>query len=308
MMQFRLPVFIKKLKNISILSVLLCFHFCCVSLKAQNYIDLLNTGTNIVPENKYENSDTSFSFMSAFFNIQYPHVFENKDVFLTKLSVNHYQMQEDTTLKLYNIYLQLGLLKHLNEKTSLEIGGAAKIASQMKDIDGDDFIFPLSGVIKLRSSEKFTYGFGVLYSYEFFGHFFNPVIYAKWEISDSWSFLADYPSHGHIMYHKDKKYQTGLYISSSTTSLRLSDDYNSCYMQKGYADCSWLFDLYLTKNIVLRTKLGYSSLRALDIYGKDDNVPLTISLFEFDDNRTQLSDDIEDALFFEISLNYRYHY
>jgi len=275
---------------------------------SQDYIDLLSAGTNYVPDNKYENSDSSFKLAHNFLHIQYPKVFENKDVFLTKLSLNHYRWAETSNLDFYNIYLQLGLLKHFGEKTSLRFAVTPKISSQLKDIEGNDFVVPVIGVLQLKPKETFSWGLGIYYSYEFFGHYFNPAIYIKWDINDHLTFYSDFPSYGYLAYHKDQKLNTGIWIASSTTSVRLSNEYNSRYIQKGYVDASWFYDLYLTKNIVIRAKAGYSVMRALDLYAKNDKVPFTFSVMEFNDERVQLNDDIDDAFFFEISLNYRYHY
>lgn len=289
---------------------ILLFYFISHSpiLKAQNFIDLINTGTNYVPQNYYESSDSSFSFAGNFINIQYPHVFKNKDVFLVKLSLNNYKIHETNTQNLYNFYLQLGILKNFNKKLSLRFGIAPKIASELKDINKNDLLLPMIGVLQFKASDNFSYGFGALYSKEFFGHFVNPAIYVKWEIDSSWTFYSDFPSHGYLMYHKNLKFNTGIYVSSSTTSFRLSEENNNNYLQKSHTDLSLFFDLYLTKSIVTRVKAGYSTMRALSIYADDDTVPLTFSVFEFDDNRNQLNRNIDSALFFEISLNYRYHY
>lgn len=281
------------------------FHF---SSASQNFIDLLSTGSHYIPENKYETQDGSFKMMHNYLNIQYPHVFENKDIFLLKLSANHYNIKNDESFDMYIVYLQLGMLKNLNEKTSLRFAIYPKIASQLKDIEQNDFLMPVIGLFQKSPSEKFTYGFGILYSKEIFGHFINPAIHAKWTINNSWKFYADFPSYGYLMYYPKEKFKTGIYVSSSTTSIRLSDKYESAYLQKSYADFSLFYDLYFTKNVVLRVKGGYSTMRSIDIYAKDDKVPLTISVFEFNDERTQLNDNIDDALFFEISLNYRYNY
>ena len=278
------------------------------SLLAQNFIDLLTVGNNYVPENKYESSDSSFKFSHNFLNLQYPKVFENGDVFLTKLSLNQYRIIENSNTDFYIFYLQLGMLKKLGEKSSLRFAIYPKIASQLKDIESNDFLMPVIAMIQFKKSEKFTYGLGLLYSYEFFGHYLNPAIHVKWKMADRWTFYADFPSHGYIMYQSGKIFNTGIYVSSSTTTIRLSDKYNSEYLQKSYADLSLFLDLNFTKNIVLRVKGGYSTMRALDVYAKNEKVPFTFSLFEFDDQRTQLNRDIDDALFFELSLNYRYNY
>jgi len=209
---------------------------------------------------------------------------------------------------MYICYLQLGMLKHLSEKTSLRFAVSPKIASQFKDIETNDFVIPVVANFQIKKSDKLEWGLGLMYSYEYFGHFLNPVIYAKWKINDNWTFYSDFPSYGYLMYNPDKPFKTGIYVSSSTTTIRLSNEYNSAYIQKSYADLALFFDVYFTKSVVMRIKGGYSTMRALDLYADNDKVPFTFSLFEFDDNRTQLNRDINDALFFEISLNYRYHY
>ena len=275
---------------------------------SQNFIDLISTGTNYVPENTYEEYDGSFRMMHNFLKVQYPHVFDNDDILLSKLSLHHYNIYDESNFDLYIAYLQIGFLKHLGEKSSLRMAIYPKIASQLKDVEKNDFLMPAIGMIQFSPTEKLTYGFGLLYSKEIFGHFLNPAIHVKWKVNKSWLFYADFPSYGYLMYHPKKFYNTGIYVSSSTTSFRLSDKYDSAYLQKSYADFSLFLDLCFTENIVMRLKGGYSTMRSLDIYNKDDKVPFTLSVFEFNDERTQLNSDIDDALFFEISINYRYHY
>ncbi|MFH2140909.1 MAG: DUF6268 family outer membrane beta-barrel protein [Bacteroidota bacterium] len=298
-----------KKKHLHYILTLICANLLLISQAfPQNFIDLISAGSNYTPDNKYEDADSSFKFSHNFFNIQYPHVFKNEDVFATKLSFNHYNIKDNSSLDMYIIYLQLGLLKNFNERTSLRFAVNPKIASQLKDIEKNDFLIPCTGILQFKTSENFTYGFGLLYSKELFGHFLIPALHAKWRINNSWFFYADFPSYGYLMYYPKKTFKTGIYLSSSTTSIRLSEKYYSNYIQKSYADFSLFFDLCITKNLVLRTKGGYSIMRSLDMYGKDDTVPFTFSVYEFNDNRTQLNNDIDDALFFEISLNYRYYY
>gem|GEM_PF-4593845 len=275
---------------------------------SQNYIDLLSAGCNYNPNNKYEDSDSSFNFSHYLINLQYPHVFENKDIFLAKLSLNQYRSTEENFPDLYIIYLQLGGQIHLGDKSSFKFAVTPKIASCMKDVDGNDFIVPVTGLIQFKPSENLTWGAGFLYSYEYFGHYLNPAFHVNWKINDKWLFYADFPSHGYFMYYPGKRFKGGFYASSSTTSIRLSQKYNNCYIQKSYSDFSLFLDTYLSKSVVLRIKGGYSSMRSLDMYEESAKVPFTFSLFEFGDERTQLNRDIDDVLFFEVTLNYRYHY
>ena len=297
-----------KIYNCLFLLFLLYSIVCVQKVVAQEFIDLLSIGNNYVPENKYQDSDSSFKFSHNFLNVQYPKVFKNGDIFLSKLSLNQYRIIEDTNSDFYIFYFQLGMLKKLGEKSSLRFAIFPKIASQLTDIDKNDFLMPCIAMVQFKHTEKLTYGFGLLYSYEFFGHYLNPAIYVKWKIADRWTFYADFPSYGYVMYQATNIFNTGIYVSSSTTSIRLSEKYNSQYLQKSYADFSLFLDVNFTKNIVLRAKGGYSIMRALDVYAKKETVPFAFSVIEFNDNRTQLSRDIDDALFFEISLNYRYNY
>ncbi len=298
------------IKPFRVLSILLSIIFFggVPRVFSQDFIDLLNTGVNYNPVNKYEETDSAFTFRHAFLNIQYPKVFENKDIFLTKLSLNQYTLEDTRTLYMYICYLQLGMLKHLGEKTNLRAAVTPKICSQFKDINGNDFVIPVIAVLQKKSSEKLEWGLGLLYSYEYFGHFLNPAIYVKWKKTDNWTLYSDFPSNGYIMYNPEKSFKTGIYVSSSTTTIRLSNEYNSAYIQKSYADLSLFYDLYFTKSVVMRIKGGYSTMRSLDMYAENEFVPFTFSLFEFGDKRYQLNGDINDAPFFEISLNYRYSY
>ncbi|HBX50161.1 MAG: hypothetical protein A2275_11705 [Bacteroidetes bacterium RIFOXYA12_FULL_35_11] len=282
--------------------------FLCSDVFAQDFIDLFSAGSNIVPKNKYETTEGSFRMVSSYINLQYPHVFKNKDIFLTKVSFNNYNIKDDSTVNLYITYLQLGVQKNFNDKTSLKLSVVSKMANQLTDIDKNDFVFPCTAMLQHKKSENFTYGFGLFYSREMFGHFMFPIIHAKWKINDAWFFYADFPIYGYLMYYPKEKFKTGIYISTSTNSIRLAEKYNNNYIQKSYADFSLFFDYYFTKHIVLRAKGGYSIMRSMDMYSKDETVPLTFSAFKFGDNRTQLNDNIHDAPFFEISLIYRYHY
>lgn len=287
----------------------LYLNFCPIqSVFSQDFIDLINVGVDYSPVNKYEGTDSSFKYRQDFINIQVPVVFKNKDVFLPKISLNQYTISDNENFEMYICYLQLGYLKNLGKETSLRMAIFPKIASQFKDVDIHHFLVPALAVLQYKQSEKLSYGLGLTYSKEFFGHFVNPAIYIKWRFRENWEFYCDYPSHGYLMYRHKESFNTGIYLSSSTTSIRLSNKYNGAYIQKAYANLSLFFDINFTKSFVMRVKGGYSTMRSLDMYAKDDTVPFTLSLKEFGDNRTQLNKDINDAAFFEISLNYRYHY
>jgi hypothetical protein len=279
-------------------------------LYSQDFIDLLNMGTKYMPVNHYDSGSGSFKYTNNYFTLQYPRILKNKnkDVLLAKLSLNQYNINDSNSMSLFIFYLQLGMQKNFSERTSLRFAVAPKIASELKDIDKKDFLMPVTAVMQFKKSDKFTYGFGLFYSKEFFGHFLFPVIHAKWKISNAWFFYADFPIYGYLMYYPKKVFKAGIYASTSTNSIRLSEEHNSNYIQKSYADFSLFFDLYFNKNIVLRAEGGYSMMRSLAMYKKDDTVPFTFSVVSFDDHRTQLNRDIDNAFFVKASLIYRYHY
>lgn len=303
------------MRNIFYAGLLLCLFFNLFNTPAiysQNFVDIIEGGYDHPFNNEYVDSSQSFNYPGYFLALRYPKVLKNGDVLLTKFSHTGNKISEFASERnsesFYISFLELAYHKKLSDRIAFEMALFAKVGAQTGYIGANCFVFPVAASFKVKKSEDFSWGLGCLYSYEMFGHFVVPTISWDWKISEKMIFKGDFPIKGYLMYQASERIGAGIFMSSTTSTLRMSKEYNNDYMTRACADASVFTDIYLTKSIVFRIKAGYSFMRSVDLFEDGDKLGMTLSAFKLGDNRTQLNSDINDVPFVQFSLFYRYHY
>jgi hypothetical protein len=123
---------------------------------------------------------------------------------------------------LYGVSVNLAWLHKLNDKHNIILFTRSGIFSDMKDISGED----LRGTIGVRytskHSDKFSSGFGLAYSKQFFGKQITPIIELNYRFSDKLQFYGLMPVRQHLEYTISRKSKTGIELNADATSYRLS--------------------------------------------------------------------------------------
>ncbi len=282
--------------------------FLCIG---QEYVDLFKIGYRQTLENDFKDleSSTNVKSFKAGFTLPLPISKNHALVTGSDFGLSRLQLfSEAEYTNLYSTSITLGLVSTWSEKWSTTLALLPKIASDYKNISGDDFYLGGIALIKLKKKENFFYRFGIYASQEAFGVFATPIL-GWYYLSPNRKFEMDLslPIKGDVSYD----------LGATTLGMDyfgISRSYNVHYdnMPTMYADLSSVeFATYLQfnvfkENVLLRTKLGYSSDN-YEMYATGDKMDLAISAFSIGDERNQLNPSLEGSIFMRLEMIYRFH-
>lgn len=209
---------------------------------------------------------------------------------------------------LYSTNLKLGMASTWSDKWSTTIVLLPKIASDYKNISGDDFYLGGFALLKLKKNENLKYRFGIYASQEAFGLFTTPIL-GWYYLSPNKRFEMDMS----LPISADVSYKLGI-TTVGMDYFGIGRSYKVHYenLPTLYADLSSLeFAGYLQFNtleesVLLRAKLGYSS-NNYEMYAEGEKMDLGVSAFSFGDDRTQLNPSLNGGIFFKLEAIYRFH-
>ncbi|MBK5214722.1 MAG: hypothetical protein JJE55_13785 [Flavobacteriaceae bacterium] len=278
---------------------------------AQEYVDIFRIGYGQTFNNNFEavNSDTNVKSFEVGFT--FPVVINKNHALITgaDFSSNNLQLfPEVEYTSLYSTNLKLGLASTWSEKWSTTVVLLPKVASDYKNISGDDFYFGGFALLKLKKNENLKYRFGIYATQEAFGIFTTPIL-GWYYLSPNKRFEMDMS----LPISADVSYKLGI-TTLGIDYFGIGRSYNVHYknLPTLYADLSSLeFAGYLQFNtleesVLLRAKVGYSS-NNYEMYAEGEKIDLGVSAFSFGDDRTQLNPSINGGVFLKFEAIYRFH-
>ena len=278
---------------------------------AQDYINLFKIGYGKTFNNSFVNTSENTEVTTFDANLTYPIVLNDKNTFITGAAFNYSNLQlfpNTAYSSLYSSTLKIGLASTFNEKWSSTVVLLPKIASDYKNISGDDFYFGGYAVLKLKKKENLIYRFGLYATSEAFGIFSTPII--------GWYYLSS-----NKKFEMDMSLPIAADINYKLSFATVGVDYygigrsyklNQGTLPKQYVDQSSLeflgyFQFNTLKNtVLLRIKAGYSTSN-YEVYEVGDKIDFGLSAFSFGDNRTQLNPDISGGLLLKLEAIYRFN-
>ena len=278
---------------------------------AQNYADLLRIGYGQTFNNDFENSDNSTQVKSVEADLTFPVPLNEKHVLITGGSFSRNNLQlypNDDFTSLISTTLKAGLASTYNEKWSSTVVFLPKIASDYKNITGDDFYFGGFAVVKLKKSDNLTYRFGAYGSTEAFGFFSTP-IFGWYYLSPNGRFEMDMslPISGDINYCLGATTIGFDYFGIGRSFNITETDAPDVYVDLSSLEfASYIQFNTLGNSVLLRAKFGYSS-NDYEVYRQGEKIDFGLSAFSFGDDRTQLNPTIGGGLFLKFEAIYRFH-
>ncbi len=278
---------------------------------AQEYVDLFRISYGQTLNNNFEESNSSTNVESFDAGFTFPIVLNEKHALITgaDFSLNKLQLfPEAEYTSLYSTNLKLGMASTWSEKWSTTLVLLPKLASDYKNISGNDIYFGGFALLKLKKSENLKYRFGLYASQEAFGLFTTPII-GWYYLSENKRFEMDMS----LPISADVNYNFGA-SSVGVDYFGIGRSYNVHTKNAPtlYADLSSLeFSTYFQLNafeesVLLRAKLGYSS-NNYEMYAEDEKIDLGVSAFSFGDDRTQLNPSLNGGVFLKFEAIYRFH-
>ncbi|MFT4757957.1 MAG: hypothetical protein ACI91R_002618, partial [Vicingaceae bacterium] len=278
---------------------------------AQDYVDLLKIGYGKTFSNSFADTSENTEVTTFDVDLTYPVVLNGKNTLITGAAFNYSNLQLFPDMgytSLYSSTLKIGLASSFNEKWSSTVVLLPKIASDYKNISGDDFYFGGFAVLKLKKKENLIYRFGIYATSEAFGIFSTPII-GWYYLSPNKRFEMDMslPIAADINYKLD--FAT---VGFDYYGIGRSYKLNQGALPKQYVDQSSLEFLgyfqfnALENSVLIRAKAGYAS-SSYEVYENGDKIDFGLSAFSFGDNRTQLNPDISGGLLLKLEAIYRFN-
>ena len=278
---------------------------------AQEYVDLFSIGYGKTFNNSFANTSETTELTTFDANLTLPIPINDKHTFITGTAFSYSNLQlfpNADYSSLYSSTLKIGLASTFNERWSSTIVLLPKIASDYKNISGDDFYFGGYAILKLKKKENLIYRFGFYASSEAFGIFSTPII--------GWYYLSP-----NKRFEMDMSLPIAADINYKLSFATVGVDYygigrsynlNQGTLPKQYVDQSSLEFLgYLQFNtlknsLLIRAKAGYATSN-YEVYEDGDTIDFGLSAFSFGDNRTQLNPDISGGLLLKLEAIYRFN-
>jgi hypothetical protein len=278
---------------------------------AQEYIDLFSVNYGKSEKTTFENTSVSTSISTFSTNLILPVVLNKKYTAVAGINFIGYNLQlfpDSNNTSLYSTALRAGLrINHSEHWSGLYIL-IPKVASDYKNISGEDFYFGGVAALKYRRNENFGYSFGLYGSSEAYGLSMTPIVGLYYHSQDK-RFEMNFflPNDADINYSLTDKTKIGVDFLGHGNSYKLTTDkVRSTYVENNSIDfSSYLQRSVFDNKVLLRLKMGYS-LNEFRVYPIDQKLDLQILVLKIGDNRTRLLEDKSNSLFFKMEALYRF--
>lgn len=280
---------------------------------AQGYVDVLKIGYSNAFDAKFEGTNRTTNIESYNAGITFPIELNKKYALITGIDFSSYHLllspdYYQSTI-IYNTLLKVGLATNYSNKWSSTLILLPKIASDYKNLSGDDFYFGFYAIAKLKKNQHFNYRFGLYASTEAFGVFATP-IFGVYYLSPNNRFEIDasLPITANVNY-KFGKVAVGVDYFGVGRSYNISQETTiPVYVDQSPLNFATYFQYGILDNsILLRAKVGYSNNK-YEVYEQGDQLDFRISAFSFGDDRIQLNPDILGSAFIKFEAIYRIHF
>jgi hypothetical protein len=279
---------------------------------AQDYVDILNISYSEGFDADFEDNSGQTRVTSFDVGFTYPIVLNENNALITGVDYSRTTLPLSFTASdshLNSTTLKLGWAKTFNERWSATLVFLPKIASDYKDIDGDDFYFGGFGVVKYQQKENLLYRFGLYASSEAFGIIATPIFGLYYTSTDDlWEVDLSLPIAANINYIVANNLKLGAdYVGLGRSYSLTTNNVKSTYVLQNSLDFSlYLEKAFVDQSILIRLKAGVST-NDYELYNIDETIDLGLSAFRFGDDRTQLNQNISTAPFLKIEAIYRFY-
>lgn len=207
---------------------------------------------------------------------------------------------------LYGTDINLFWQKQIKDRYKIYLFGQVGIYSDFKDISGEDFRYSLGARYTIRHNDKFSTGWGISYSRQFFGHQLNPFVSVDYQITPKLQLTGLLPIRPKLIYTINENFSWSNEIFGNTTSYRLSaTEENSRFVRinnwYGMSKLEYTFAKYHQFSV----GLGYNFRNNIKLY--EDGMGNNWSIFTFDLNKKSkpIQEINSKGMRFEIGYNFQ---
>lgn len=189
------------------------------------------------------------------------------------LKVSHSLTPADSsTLK--TIGLIVGYQTILTNRARLSLTAEPILAADLNNLSGQDFRFRSDINYLLPPGKKFTFGFGLVYQYQFSGSQLLPVVIPIWHISDKVTLSGAFPLIPRLEVKLDQRWSIGAGINGGYSLYRLSA-FNNQYIQIQNWSFGFTPKYRTSSHFELSGFLGFGN-RTISVFNSDQTIPLRI--------------------------------
>jgi hypothetical protein len=173
-----------------------------------------------------------------------------------------------------SVSVPLTLQKSFSTKYALIASFTPTLSSDFKDISANDMLYSGAVMLKIRSSDNFSYSLGAAFSKQFFGTVLVPIVGIDWNITDKLNFSGTLPVAEKLTYRLNSKNAIGINndFGIGGGSYRLSKKMNDAYLQVQQFKTTLFYDRNIGRNFTITLSGGYNFTQQLDLYSKDQKV------------------------------------
>jgi uncharacterized protein DUF6268 len=289
------------------------FSFITLCTSAQKYVDIAKIYYSNSALNQFENSDSSTRIKEFGVDLTLPVVINPSTAILTGLIYerNQTKLFESEPEEIFSVTgMRIGLSKKHSEKWSGTYLLIPKIASDFKDISGNDFQLGAILLMKYTKKENLNYKVGVYCNTEFFGPIIVP-LFGLYYLSSSEKFEANLtlPFQVDANYKIHERVNVGINFNGLVRTYRLSslpETNRPGYVEKSSNELFGYLKFNLSNSLCFYTRAGYSLGRSYRVYDASDKITVGSVLIKIGDDRQQLNTDFENGWVYQASLLYRF--
>ena len=264
--------------------ILILFIGSSVSLAAQNYSDIVNVNYQFL---KIYPDDYDQKAFETGLKIKLPLRLNNdRDYLILGGRMNHFRhstsLFPDTESKLSIVEGDLTYFNKIQGTPwSYMVQMHAGVYSDFIDVDGSHWQYGGYGIGYYRLNEDICFSLGIFYHMEAYGPFVIPFGGLEWSVSDRFFLYALFPYLINAEYKLADRWYAGAEISFIAETYRISKTGSNNIVHYvsdhtldfpwSYIDVNVFLDFYITKNIVVYAKPGFTYLRRLELYDVNDN-------------------------------------
>ncbi len=287
------------------INLLLVLTLLAVVVNAQKYTDLFSAGVQYSPSNVYKTGNATCDIIDQNYGAKAPLKVNATDYALVGFSANHLSFSGDSSFSgsgFTALTLQLGYIANFG-RYNITAVALPKISSDFADITHRSFQMGGLLVFSVKHSDNFKLKYGCYYNQEFFGPLIVPIIGLDWKVNEKFRIFGNLPITATGEYTFSNRFSAGVFFNANTASYLY--DKQRLYIHKSSQELSAYGDLYVTKNLVFQTKLGYTIGRKFELFNLADKIDAKL-ITTFGDNRTLLNPNlIKDGFIAEVKLIFR---
>ncbi len=220
------------------------------------------------------------------------------------LNVSHsLTLADSSSLKTLGVIV--GYQTMIGNKDRLSVTAEPLISSDFNNISGNDLRFKSDIFYTPATTKKLSFGFGLVYQYQFSGSQILPVIIPIWRISDKVTLSGAFPIIPRLEVKLNQHWSIGAGINGGYSSYRLSS-FNNQYVQIQNWSFGFTPKYRVSRHFEMGAFLGFGT-RTIAVYDNNQTIPLRI--YSWDIGGGSHTPNMEQKFkspVLNLSVNYRF--